>query len=342
MFGGGVKASTEITKTVEVLENDTGTEQEETKEPERPNEKYKRASNVELPPDFKVVTEEQLETIPNLGRLVNARATILRGIGVQKIAEVIWGNYRNVNGIVSIDAYIVTPKSKDVLVSLMYISFSQSPEWNVSFVKDAANGHYYYIPNELKETEDLYDYTTGKLISQKTKSHEDIQKEIDESVSKITEEFEDNLEKIKDKYLENDEVEENTKNTESKVWNVIELKIGDELIMDSTVSEMISGYDYIKDIHIEVDESKKKIDIVVQVPSSTDIDTAKMAGEDVARYLAAQASWATNSHREYKSPGIDYLGGLYDRYDLLIYVDDGLKNFNLYGGKVTSAKNIRW
>ncbi len=108
--------------------------------------------------------------------------------------------------------------------------------------------------------------------------------------------------------------------------------------MDTTISDM-KQYEYIKDVFIEVDEDKKEIDIVVQIPSSTDMETAKLAGEDVARYLAAMANFA-NSY--YEIPGSESIGGIYNEYDLLIYVDDGNGNYNIYGGKVTTSKKITW
>lgn len=64
-----------------------------------------------------------------------------------------------------------------------------------------------------------------------------------------------------------------------------------------------------------------------------------MAGEDVARYLAAQASWANDY---YKQPSSDDIGSLYDRYTLMLYVDDGYKNFDLYGAKAKNANSIHW
>lgn len=35
-------------------------------------------------------------------------------------------------------------------------------------------------------------------------------------------------------------------------------------------------------------------------------------------------------------------GSLYDRYTLMLYVDDGYKNFDLYGAKAKNANSIRW
>lgn len=107
-------------------------------------------------------------------------------------------------------------------------------------------------------------------------------------------------------------------------------------IITSTEKDM-REYDYIKDVTIQVD--KDEIDIFVQVPSAVTEDTAKMAGEDVARYLAAQASWANDY---YKQPGSDDIGSLYDRYTLMLYVDDGYKDFDLYGAKAKNANSIHW
>lgn len=116
------------------------------------------------------------------------------------------------------------------------------------------------------------------------------------------------------------------------------LKFDGESIVDSTVSFM-KEYEYVKDVYIEAKEDEKEINITVQVPSATDFDVAKMAGEDTARYLASLAAYANNY---YEVPGVDSIGSLYDRYSLLIYIDDGYGNFNIYGAKVTTAKNITW
>lgn len=109
-------------------------------------------------------------------------------------------------------------------------------------------------------------------------------------------------------------------------------------IIDVTIADM-KQYEYITDIAIKVDEKNKDIKITVQVPSSIDIDIAKMVGEDVARYLAFCAS-AANSY--YSSPGITDLGGIYKKYDLLLYVDDGIETFNMYGAKVKTVDSITW
>ena len=102
---------------------------------------------------------------------------------------------------------------------------------------------------------------------------------------------------------------------------------------------MAEGYDYIREVGISVDDTSKRISIVVIVPSSVNEELAKEAGEDVARYLASLASY-TNSY--YKIPGLDDIGGLYDRYDLLVAISNNGQNFIYTGAKAISSSNIFW
>jgi len=288
----------------------------------------KKEYDINLPDGFIMATQEEMDEIPDAKGLLDAAGNALGIIGIVGNMDVIFGNYRALEGLCTIDAYGITPQEIGILMSFQYISIISSPQWNTVYVKDADTKNTYYVPDDLRNTVDLYDYSTGKLISPKSEDYEDVQERIDEKVKEAESEFEENMENLKDET--------------AKTWYVSELELDGELIVDSTVSEMVAGYDYIKDIVIEVDESEKEIDIVVQVSSLTDADTAQMAGEDVARYLAAQASYATNSYRTYKIPGSDDLGSLYEQYDLLIYVDDGNHTFDIYGAKVTSSKSITW
>lgn len=140
-----------------------------------------------------------------------------------------------------------------------------------------------------------------------------------------------------DSFHEANEMQQDTVNNEESN-SISELKFGDESIIDATINAM-EQYDYIKDIAIIVDDDNNQIIIGVQVPSSISRDTAKMAGEDVARYLAFMAGTANN---DYKLPGKDDIGGIYDNYDLLISVDDGYESFKIHGAKVTMAQKITW
>ena len=179
--------------------------------------------------------------------------------------------------------------------------------------------------NPVEETETSEESTTEKVeTSQETEKSETVEE---------TEPVEET------ELVEETEPIETETGEGTKTRKVGELTFNDELITEVTMRDMKDYYDYIKDVYIKVDERGKEINIVVQVPSATDEDTARMAGEDTARYLAACASWATDY---YSSPGADDIGGIYDKYNLLIYIDDGNGTFNIYGAKVTSANKITW
>lgn len=288
-----------------------------------------------LPDGFEELSLIQFTELYNLfgekaeEEMANPSFLVLRDIGVKKLKEVVWGNYKNSSTEsfkdITIEYFAVTEK-RNIIIGISYII----DEWSVLFVKDADTGNYYYVPEELKDTIDLYDYSTGELISQKSKSHDDVQKEINDQLEKEEESFESELNEIKDEYIDN----QNNKNSSK----VSELTFDGESIIDVAVRDM-KEYEYIKDVYIEIDESEKQINIVVQIPLETDANTGRMAGEDVARYLASLASWSSES---YSGPSSDDLGGIYNKYDLLIYVDDGNHSFDIYGAKVMAARKITW
>ena len=267
-------------------------------------ESYEAGDLIDLPDDFEILDKVQLNELPDMNELTNVEEEAVVSIGAETIEAVVYGNYESVSSVyINLDAYVITDL-RQLIVRNQYFN----DKWEVIYINDAENGKLYY-PITSKEA---FDYISGEMV---------VQKETEET--------------------END-TEGETESTENKTWYVNELEINGVPIVDSTINEMIAGYDYIKDISIEVDESGKEINIAVQISASTSVETAKMAGEDVARYLSAQASWATNSWRDYEAPGSNDLGSLYEEYNLLIYVDDSFGNFNLYGAKVTSAKKIIW
>ena len=135
------------------------------------------------------------------------------------------------------------------------------------------------------------------------------------------------------------EKKEKEKKTSLSSNRISDLKFDNSSVIDTTINDMKKN-DYISDISISVDETKKQVSIVVVVPAYTDSDMAEMAGEDVARYLASLSNMANSS--KYSPPESDNIGGLYDTYDLLLYVDDGLNSIDEYGAKVTSSPVITW
>lgn len=282
-------------------------------------------TEIDLPIGFVQITPEDSSNIPDTDGLVSVLSDVMEDIGVTGLETVAYGNLEENNGIVTIQAYFVTNSEKKLIIPSMYITFTPTKEWSVISIKDVDTGNYYYVSDGVEDTVDLYDYRTGELVSEKTKTDDDVMDEYYQELERIDQEFDEKQEALEEKYI--------TGNTK-----VSELTYMDKNIVDTTITDM-KQYEYIKDAFIEVDEEKKEIDIVVQIPSSTDMETAKMAGEDVARYLAAMANFA-NSY--YEIPGSESIGGIYDKYDLVIYVDDGNGNYNIYGGKVTTSKKITW
>lgn len=103
---------------------------------------------------------------------------------------------------------------------------------------------------------------------------------------------------------------------------------------------IINDYDMVKDSHIEVLEEEKKIILAIEVNAATNEEHAKELGDNFARALASGAS--IYSEVELKSPENEYLGELYDFYDLQIGVGTGADNFIAQGAKVKSASKITW
>lgn len=230
------------------------------------------------------------------------------------------------------------PTSKsNLIVNLLRLKTRQDCEWEVLSVRNADNKHFYYEREGSADLVDLYSYETDELVSKASKTFEEAESETAASVAAAEEEFEDQFDSIREKYgIAGSASAASSSGSSGFTLDVSELTFDGESIITSTEKDM-REYDYIKDVTIQVD--KDEIDIFVQVPSAVTEDTAKMAGEDVARYLAAQASWANDY---YKQPGSDDIGSLYDRYTLMLYVDDGYKDFDLYGAKAKNANSIHW
>lgn len=296
-------------------------------------------NNIKLPADFKEVTDEEAAMIPDRESLFNVGEQVLGSIGVKTVKTGVWGNYTDYSSeesdSIAVDFYGVTDSDRLLKVTMQYSTSSTSAEWSVNSVYDADNGNCYYVPDEWKTTVDLYDYKTQKLISEKSESKEEVQERLTQKVEEASEKEKE----VKKSYSEESKKEKDESADSRQTMKVSKLKVNGELITDITEKDMSEWYDYIVDVSINVDESEKEIDIAVQVPTAINEDTAKMAGEGVARYLASQAR---NANKNFKAPGSDDIGGIYDSYDLLIYVDDGMGNIDLYGAKVISADQITW
>lgn len=76
-------------------------------------------------------------------------------------------------------------------------------------------------------------------------------------------------------------------------------------------------YDYLKDIHIEVDETKKQITFTAVLADSTNADVALDYADTMVRQFNLFAQMQDSS---IKSSSKDYYGGVYDSYSALVGV----------------------
>lgn len=305
---------------------------------EEPSSSATESVAAEPPEGFELVSQAQGEELYDTDQAVNKAADVLGGIGVYGRINFTFGNLEDSELSTSIDLYAPL-SAKKLIINLMRLKTGQDCEWKVVSVKNVENNHFYYICEDSAGLVDVYSYETDELISKASKTFEEAESETAASVAAAEDEFEDRLDSIAEKHSDSSTTSESAASSSSSsgfTLDVSELTFDGESIITSAEKDMCK-YDYIKDVTIKVD--KDEIDIVVQVPSVVDDDTAKMAGEDVARYLAAQASWANDY---YKQPSNDDIGSLYDRYTLMLYVDDGYKNFDLYGAKAKNANSIHW
>ena len=291
---------------------------------------------VELPEGFEPVSQAQGEELYDTDQAVDKAVAARGDIGVSGNVSFTFGNLEESQLCTFVDIYVPT-QAQNLIVHLMRLTTQDNNEWEVESIVNAENKHFYYVSGNSAGLVDLYSYETDELVSKASKTFEEAESETAASVAAAEEEFEDQLDSIREKYgIAGSASAASSSGSSGFTLDVSELTFDGESIITSTEKDM-REYDYIKDVTIQVD--KDEIDIFVQVPSAVTEDTAKMAGEDVARYLAAQASWANDY---YKQPGSDDIGSLYDRYTLMLYVDDGYKDFDLYGAKAKNANSIHW
>jgi len=92
--------------------------------------------------------------------------------------------------------------------------------------------------------------------------------------------------------------------------------------------------DVVKDAYIKVTEYGE-ITIAIQVMDGTTEEKSKELGENTARYLSTMVDGL-------KGPSKDYLGELYEYYDLQIIVGTNAENTIAQGAKVSTSNKITW
>lgn len=287
---------------------------------------------------FVKLSDKQWEMMSDAEELKRTASEAIESIGVKEAVSYEFGNYRTIGeNYESIELQVTTDLRKNLVAKFYYGEVGESVIWFVNYIKDMGTGNYYYSldTNDIQ----VYDYSTGKPKSNETETNiivpeTEVRTESENVIQQIESETVINTEQ-----MESETLPETKSDSEAPANSkVSEMQYNGEYITDVTARDM-EEYDYITDITILVDESKREINIAVQVPPSTDEDTAEMAGEDVARYLAAMANWANS---DYKIPGSIDIGGIYDKYDLKLYIDDGFGGIDIWGAKVTYSNRITW
>lgn len=110
-----------------------------------------------MPEGFTKITQEQAESCPDGDGVVEVMKTALQSIGVKKVPDCYWGNYKAIGSVVDMEAYLITD-AQNLIVRCQYLNNN----WTVVYITDSENGHLYY-PTTGK---DAYSYTTGELIKQ--------------------------------------------------------------------------------------------------------------------------------------------------------------------------------
>lgn len=314
------------------LDEELTTNEQSTMEDEDTNN-----TEINLPDGFTKISLSVYKLLPDIDSLENNVKEALEEIGVQEVDGKVYGNYEEIGSVfIAIDTYVMTDV-RNLIVNNQYLN----NKWNVIYIIDADTKSTYY-PITGKS---VYDYVTGERINPQDETGtedesviniatDNIILEVNEKEIQEQKEIESTINEV---LSETEEIEE-ISSLDVTIEKVSELTFDGESVIDVAIRDM-KEYEYIKDVYIDIDESEKQINIVVQIPLETDVDTGRMAGEDVARYLASLASWSSEG---YSGPSSDDLGGIYNKYNLLIYVDDGNHAFDIYGAKVTTARKITW
>ena len=92
-----------------------------------------------MPDGFTKITQEQAESCPDGDGVVKALETALQSIGVKKVSDCYWGNYKTAGSVVDMEAYLITD-AQNLIVRCQYLNNS----WTVVYITDSENGHLYY------------------------------------------------------------------------------------------------------------------------------------------------------------------------------------------------------
>lgn len=103
--------------------------------------------------------------------------------------------------------------------------------------------------------------------------------------------------------------------------------------------DVMAGYQGVRETLVTVKDGRVQL-VIVTDPSITP-QYARQLGDNFARALASGA--AIHRPKDFKTPAKDYLGGLYEKYDLEVVVAWSADNIIAQAVKTKGANNsLRW
>ena len=140
--------------------------------------------------------------IDNSFSLLSALQDVLADIDVNEIVSVKDINVVDEDLFLTLD-FVIKTDIRTLKVSMLTLKSEFSDNgWEVSYIRDFKTKKSYWLPEGQKTYYDLYDYTTGKLISKKKKelTEEEIMKNSNDTNQEISDNFDKALDDLADKY----------------------------------------------------------------------------------------------------------------------------------------------
>ena len=132
-----------------------------------------------------------------------------------------------------------------------------------------------------------------------------------------------------EKLVTNDKEHEESSLEEEVVKNLeLELESIDwDKAIDETKEELLDPewFSYVKDIHIGVDNEKNNITLTAVISDATNEDTAVDFADTIIRRFSSNVAMQSSN---IKAPGHEYLGTIFDYYDIAVGVAPSSKTDN--------------
>lgn len=142
--------------------------------------------------------DEELSALPDQNGLISSVVIAAKNIGVTDFVKTELGNYEKSDIVIKLSAKCETETGAELIIDSMYIT-----KWHTFSIIDYNTGNYYFVEGDTSDYVDLYDYKTGKLISEKTKDFEDYGavEEFNKRSNETDKEFQESLNEIGERYM---------------------------------------------------------------------------------------------------------------------------------------------